>query len=259
MANILGILTALILAFSAFIALKNKEEYTAQKAVTESELSKRVRNTKNFEGLNKTIAELEAERDEAKQSRDELTANLEEQQKKNDEAGKQSGIAKRDLEETNFRLAEKTKELEELGEIKDLGPKIEGITISIQELEDELAILSTQNSRLRGQKNESSAKLEAIKGKLSDITSGRSLPSMKTRIGSVSKSLGFVTLAGGMNAGVIGGSKVAVVRNGEKIAELNVTAVSTNAATADVIQSTVKEGESVSVGDSVIPVEAIGS
>ncbi|MFT6381144.1 MAG: hypothetical protein ACJAXZ_002633, partial [Akkermansiaceae bacterium] len=95
-------------------------------------------------------------------------------------------------------------------------------------------------------------RLAAIKEKLSNITSGRSLASMKTTVRSVSSSLGLVTLNGGMKVGVIGGSKVAVMRGGEKIAELNVTAVSANTATADVIQSSLKEGESVSAGDKVI-------
>jgi hypothetical protein len=59
-----------------------------------------------------------------------------------------------------------------------------------------------------------------------------------------------------MRSGVIGGSKVAVMRGGEKIGELNVKAVSANLATADVIQSSLKEGENVAPGDTVIPVES---
>ena len=259
MVNTLGYLTAIVLAFSAFVAFKNKEEYTNQKQITENESSKRDRNQKKFEGLVDEIAGLESERDTANQSRDDFAAKLEEQEAKNEQVSKESEEAKSSLEETASRLAGKAKELEELGEIRDLGPKIEGLTISIQELEDKLAILNTENSRLRGQKTESGTRLATIKKKLSDITSGRSLPSMKTRISAISRTLGFVTLGGGINSGVIGGSKVAVVRGGEKIAELNVTAVSTNTATADIILSTLKKGEQVSVGDTVIPVEGAGS
>ncbi len=259
MANTFGILTALVLAFSAFVAFKNKEEYTQQINATENESVKRDRNQKKFETLLAETNELESDKDAANKSRDEFAVKLEAQEQTNSEAAKESEEAKSALDETTERLAEKKKELEELGEVRELGPKIERITISIQELEDKLAILNTQNSRLRGEKTNSSARLDAIKKKLSDISSGRSLPSMKTRISAISRTLGFVTLGGGMNSGVIGGSKVAVMRGGEKIAELNVTAVSLNTATADVIQSTLKKGEKVSVGDTVVPVEVAGN
>ncbi len=256
MANTFGILTALVLAFSAFVAYKNKEEYTNQITITDNESTKRDRNTKTFEGLMEDIAGLESEKDAANKSRDEFAMKLDEQTKKNEEVTSEANAAKATLEETSGRLAEKNKELEELGELKELGPKIERITISTQELEDKLAILNTQNSRLRGEKTQSAERLAAIKKKLSDMTSGRSLPNMKTRISAISRTLGFVTLGGGVNSGVIGGSKVAVMRGGEKIAELNITAVSTNTATADIIQSTLKKGVKVSVGDTVVPVEA---
>lgn len=55
-----------------------------------------------------------------------------------------------------------------------------------------------------------------------------------------------------MNDGVIGGSTVVAMRNGEEVAKLKVTAVSLSTATADVIQSTLKEGMSVSVGDTIV-------
>lgn len=255
MANTFGILTALVLAFSAFVAFKNKEEFKTQIAVTENEDSKRKRNTKTFDGLRKDIAGLNQEKDDANKSRDEYQVKLEAQEKTNADITKESKESKETLDSTTASLENKKTKLQELGAIETLAPKIERTTASIQELEDQVAILNAENSRLRGNKTNSAARLAAIKQKLSDITSGRSLPSMKTTVRSVSRSLGFVTLNGGMKAGVIGGSKVDVMRGGEKIAELNVTAVSENTATADVIQSTLKEGESVSAGDKVVPSE----
>ncbi|MFT6178578.1 MAG: hypothetical protein ACJAQT_002587 [Akkermansiaceae bacterium] len=252
MANTFGILTALVLAFSAFVAFKNKEEFKTQIDVTKLEDANRVRNTKNYDGLRTDILGLKKETDTANGSRDDYRAKLEAQEKANGAIALESKESKEKLDSTTERLDNKTTKLQELGPLKDLAPKIKRTTASILELENQVVILKGENSRLLGNKTNSATRLAAIKEKLSNITSGRSLASMKTTVRSVSSSLGLVTLNGGMKVGVIGGSKVAVMRGGEKIAELNVTAVSANTATADVIQSSLKEGESVSAGDKVI-------
>lgn len=258
MANTFGILAAFVLAFSAFVAYKNKEEYNTQIAATDLQSTQRDRNTQTFNGLVEDIAGLDSDRDTANQERDEFQVKLEAQQKVNEDITKESKESKSNLDDTKTRLTEKKDTLQELGPIAELAPKIEKTTISIQELEDQVAILNAQVSRLRGDKSNSADRLAAIKKKLSNISSGRSLPTMKTSIRSISSRLGFVTLGGGMKDGVTGGSKVAVMRGGVKIAELSVTAVSENTATADVIQSSLKNGDKVSVGDKVVAAEVAG-
>lgn len=258
MANTFGILTAFVLAFTSFVAWKNKEEYNTQITATQTQAKQRDRNQNKFEGLVEEIARLDGEKDVANQSRDDSQVKLEAQQATNESVKKESKESKANLDETTERLTQKKDTLQELGPIKELAPKIEKTTIAIQELEDQAAILNAQVSRLRGNKSDSAERLTAIKKKLSDITSGRSLPTMKTSIRSISSSLGIVTLSGGMKAGVIGGSKVAVMRGGAKIGELNITAVSENTATADVIQSSLKDGVKVSVGDKIIAAEVAG-
>lgn len=258
MANTFGILAALVLAFSAFVAFKNKEDFEKQKIASEGEADRLKRNENTYDGLVADIDGLTQEKVEANAKRDDFQAKLEDQNGKNKAVADEISEKEGELTSTKERVADKEEKLKELGDLELLAPKIERLQASTDELTDQVAILNTQVDRLRGEKSRTADALATAKKKLSDITSGRSLPTMKTKIRTISRSLGFVTLGTGMNGGVIGGSKVAVMRGGEKVAELNVTAVSANTATADIVQSSLKEGESVSVGDTVIPAEEAG-
>ncbi|YCM43793.1 hypothetical protein V2O64_21020 [Verrucomicrobiaceae bacterium 227] len=252
MANTFGILAALVLAFAAFVAYKNKEEHQTQIDVTNTEDLKLTRNTKQFEGLVEDTEGLEAETVVTNQSRDDFNAKL----KAQDDANKvaQDAIAEKEteLKETKERVAEAEEQLRELGDLESLAGKIEALKSSVANLEDEVAVLKAQNSQLRSVKASADQRSAALSQILSDRTSGKSLDSLKTSIANISDALGFVTLASGDNAGVVSGSTLDVQRGGETIAQLTVTAVSSNTATADIITSSVKEGESVSVGDSVV-------
>ena len=62
MANTFGILSALVLAFSAFVAFKNKEEFELQKQATISQENSRKVNTKTFDGLVASITTLEEDK-----------------------------------------------------------------------------------------------------------------------------------------------------------------------------------------------------
>ena len=255
MANTFGILSALVLAFSAFVAFKNKEEFTFQKDNTQAEQAKLDINNRSFNALVASIDKLTEEKIAANTSRDEFNVKLEAQAEKNKAVSAEIAMKEKELDSTKAEVAEAEEQLKELGNVEQLASKIKGLQDSVAELTDETTILKTQTDRLRGEEARTSEALTAAKKKLSDLTSGRSLPTMKTKIRSIDSNLGIVTLAAGIRSGVIGGSKVAVMRGGEKIGELNIKAVSANVATADVIQSSLKEGETVSVGDTVVPVE----
>ena len=54
--------------------------------------------------------------------------------------------------------------------------------------------------------------------------------------------------------GVVPGSKLAVMRDGNKIAELDVNAVESRVSTATILPSTVTAGERVEAGDVVVSV-----
>ena len=64
----------------------------------------------------------------------------------------------------------------------------------------------------------------------------------------------YVIIDHGADAGVVIGSRLAVLRGEKKICELNVTLVEANRASCDVVYSTLLTGESVKPGDRVIAV-----
>ncbi|MBK73619.1 MAG: hypothetical protein CMO76_09285 [Verrucomicrobiales bacterium] len=259
MVNTLGILTAIVLAFSAFVALKNKELF--EKAVIDTEQQKTDKKslTSAYNGLVEDIKELEAIREKAEASRDDLRAEVKKQTEANGAVESQIKTNETELASTKAEVADAQGKLKELGDLEELAPKIERLQASIAELKEQVATLNTEIERLRGEKSSTSQVLVAAKTKQSQITSGQSFPTMKTTIRSIDRRLGIVTLAAGIRSGVIGGSRVAVIRAGEKIAELNVKAVSANLATADVVQSSLQEGVDVAPGDIVIPVESASS
>lgn len=257
MVNTFGILTALVLAFTAFVSFKNKEEFEIQLKNTNNEQAKLDQNTKTFNGLVADNKQLLADTEAANKSKAEYQVKLDAQNTENE--GLKTSITTKEkiLGEVKDELANADDLLKELGPIASLAPKIGQLNTDISDLTDEVEILNTTNNNLTGEKKRTSEALASAKSKLSDITSGRSLPAMKAKIDRIDRRLGFVVLTKGIKQGVVGGSRVAVMRGGEKIAELSVTAVSSDAATANIIHSSLKEGENLVVGDTVVPVEGL--
>lgn len=255
MANTFGILTALVLAFSAFVAYKNKQEFELQK----DETAIKQRNFETLSGkygdLVADVTDLDQKTKDANESRDGLQAQLDEQNNINDDLDKTIAQKQSDLDQVTGSVANAEDKLKELGRLDELAPRIERLNAEIADLQDEVTTLNTEIDRLKGEKSRTNEALASAKTKQTNINAGRSLSSMETKIASIDRRLGFVTLADGIDAGVVGNSKVAVIRNGEKIGELSVTAVSANAATADILHSTIKEGMDVAIGDKVVPVQ----
>ena len=80
-------------------------------------------------------------------------------------------------------------------------------------------------------------------------------PNLKTRVSQVIHDFNVVVIDGGAaDLGVVPGSKLAVMRDGNKIAELDVNAVESRVSTATILPSTVTAGERVEAGDVVVSV-----
>lgn len=252
MVNTFGILTALVLAFSAFVAFKNKTNIETQNKIIETEERHKKQNGREFKNLVASVKMLDSDAAVANEKRDNDEAARDEQLEIL--AKVQQEVADTEKQTTEaIANAERTEEaVRELGPIENLEPILQQLTVSLAEAKDEKQILEAKVSNLRNSRTDATEVAEKAKQKLKFINSGQSLATLKTSVRTVSRSLGFVTLNGGMNDGVIGGSTVVAMRNGEEVAKLKVTAVSLNTATADVIQSTLKEDMSVSVGDTIV-------
>lgn len=255
MANTFGILAALVLAFAAFVAHKNKVEHQAQLDNIDTQNRNLATNQKSFKTLLDDTTALNEETTTTNATRDDFQAKLKLQNDENTAIQETIATKEAELKETKERVAEAKDKLKELGDLNSLAGKIKALNSSVVQLEDDLKLLEAQNSQLKGEKTSTADRSAALSKEMSDRNSGKSRPTLNTSIVHVSTTLGFVTLASGDNAGVVSGSKLDVKNGDETIAQLRVTAVSATTATADIIASSVVEGESVSQGDRVVASE----
>src|SRR6056297_1691372 len=123
MANTFGILTALVLAFSAFVAYKNKEEFELQKEETAIKQRSFDTLSNDFSELVTSIDKLEKNTETANDERDELQAQLDEQNKINDDLDSSIAQKQGELDKVTSSVADAEDKLKELGPIGDLAPK----------------------------------------------------------------------------------------------------------------------------------------
>lgn len=252
MANLFGILTAIVLALSALVAFKNKGAYEENIIKTEEQEGRLATSQKR---LKEAKGVLEALPIEIKGVDDEvatLTAAETAQTKANADI-------KAEVDSTTTKIGTNKEQLDgirektsKIGDLKELSSKmratngeLEELTQSISAAEAKLANLTAQNSSAESQVNEGKRKIE-------DFNSGRSF-FQKTRIRSIYPNWGFVTLASGNNAGVVTNSTLDVVRGGETIAKLLVTAVESNTSSASIVPDSLKSDVTLMVGDQVVP------
>jgi hypothetical protein len=252
MANILGIFTAIILAVSAFIAVKNNARFETEIANKETESQRLATSQGILKDRQKTLEELPIERadiDAQFAVKSEEEAKLKEANNgfKADIQSKTSKIAANKTQFDEFR--EKTPGI---GNIRDLADKMKSMRVEREELttaitnnEATLANLSTDNTNTQ-------AEADRRKLELDTLGKGQSLPSLKTSIRNIYPAWGFVTLAAGNDAGVNANSTLDIVRDGETIARLLVTAVETRSASASIIPDSIAQDVTLMVGDRVV-------
>lgn len=253
MANLFGILTAIVLALAALVAFKNKEAYDIGITETQTQkdlLTKSQARLKAAEAVLKALPEERAGVDAEVAT---LTSAEATQKKSNEELTAE-------VEATTAKIAGNKEKLDgirektaKIGDLKELSSKMRAtngelaeLALSITAAEAKLADLTAQGSATDSQINDGKRKFE-------DFGSGQSLASMRTRIRSIYPNWGFVTLASGNNAGVVTNSTLNVERNGETIAKLLVTAVESSSASASIVPDSLAQDVTLMVGDQVVP------
>ncbi len=167
---------------------------------------------------------------------------------------------------------------------KSMGPKEEELKTMVTQLDAikakskdmanvaetmrEIETMKEDNNKLKAQVDAASAKRDALVARIGQIESGVaalnklesdqrahvSPASLKTSIRNVYDTWGFVVLDSGANSGIVLGSRLAVLRDGDKIAELSVSNVETGKSSADIIPSSLTEGIQIRPGDQVVAV-----
>lgn len=248
-----GILTALVLAISTWIGYKNQTEYKKQIVFRQTE-------ERNFERevkiLEKRTAEWEATiaaKEELMASNEEISAEIAELESKI--AAVKNEVAQKEAKKRRLEaeVAEATAIMDKVGGVRALVPKIKGLRSDIARLTSDIEAGNAKLSNLKQTKIDTDASIVVNEQRVELETTGVSQPMLATTIKTVYSTWGFVTLNGGDIQGVVPGSILDVVRDGEVVAKLKVTTVEPNRAAADVLRDSIGADVFLRPGDKVVP------
>lgn len=253
MAKVFGILTALVLAFSAFVAHKNGEKYQSEISIRQKEQQSLADTEKRLTSAKEDLASTTKSREETEATVVKLTKDKVAQDKLNN-------LLKADIEKKVAEVTANTEKLEALKKKLEGLPNIETLASVIKtrraELEELASTIAASEATLANLTSES-ARLDKVNANYREMSSWpaakKSNPALKTRISAIYSNWGFVTLGAGNAAGVIASSNLDVVRDGETIAKLVVTAVEAGTSSASIVPDSLKADTVLMVGDSVVP------
>lgn len=253
MANVFGILTAIVLALAAFIATKNKAAYETEISATKDQKGLLTKSQARLTAAEAKLVALPIERagvdaDVAKLTEVEEAAQASNAKLKADFDEKTATLAANKVKLDGIR--EKT---EKTGDIKELASKMKATNGELEELGQSITATEAKLANLTAQGTQTESQIKASMANFAIISKGDSLPSLKTRIRSIYPNWGFVTLASGNTAGVVANSTLDVVRDGQAIAKLLVTAVESNSASASIVPDSMVPDVTLMVGDRVTP------
>ncbi|MGE9268852.1 MAG: hypothetical protein ACQKBY_12220 [Verrucomicrobiales bacterium] len=254
MANVFGILSALLLAVAAFVAHKNSEALKKEIELTGREDQAFQENQAMDAKLKDEIDALVSETEKLTAEGEELTGKLNEQKEGNSKV--ELAITEKETEAKGKedKVNEAKKSLADLGDIPDLVREMKSTQKSVADLTNEIGVLEAKLSQLEQSKKALGSTLTTLKDTNRMRRQKKAPADLSTRVRSVYNTWGFVTIAAGDNDNVMTGSTLQVLRGGEPIAQLKVTSVEANTAAADIVKDSIAEGESVSPGDTVVPV-----
>ncbi|MEY3395244.1 MAG: hypothetical protein RL346_1480 [Verrucomicrobiota bacterium] len=253
MATAFGIITFIVLLASAFVAQKNNERMAHEieqrdqalrnQNASEKELK---RNQETFAALEEEIprilAETEAARNQEKELREVNTKLKEDIEFK---TGKVASLQREYDDAKNTVLL--------VGEPSSLVAKAKEMKIKSQELDVVIANKESKVENLNAENTSAADLASRLKDNIDTIGRGESLPNLKTRISHIYPNWGFVTLSGGYQSGVTGGSPLQVTRDGAVIAKLIVSTVERSSASASIVPDSLAPDITLRVGDTVVP------
>ena len=253
MANVFGILTAIVLALAAFVAFKNKEHYATSIEQTKIQKENLTKSEARLKAAQDVLTALPVEISGVDAEVDKLSTAEATQKKANDDLTAKVAEKTKKIADNKEKLDDIRAKTEKSGNINELAAKLRATSAELVELAVSIDAATGKLANLTAQNSANDAQVNASKDKFDNYTSGQSLPALNTRIRSIYPNWGFVTLAGGNNAGVVANSTLNVVRNGETIAKLLVTAVESSSASASIVPDSLAADATLMVGDRVVP------
>ncbi len=252
MSKVFGTIAVVFLAAAAFIAHKNQEAYKKEIVTHQGEEATEKSTTKEFASQ---VARFKAA-DEARQAEVDKEAKVAEElaevTKKFDAAKKKVDDLKAQHKSNETEIASAEEALKGLPDPGELIPKIKRMRGELTQATSGIASEEAKLANLIRNEKNGKARIKILRDRIAMQTTGKSFPNLRTSISSVYRNWGFVILAAGDKQGVITGSTLDVVRGGEVIGKLKVTAVEAGRAAADIVLDSVSEGTTLRPGDRVV-------
>lgn len=261
MSKVFGSIAIVVLIATSFFAWRNMtalqqeagDKSTNKEGRIQIAKSLEVSTTQELKTQRLRLADATTQRDEHVNSEAQTATQLA-------QATGQQEEAKEKIKDLNAQKEDNATQITEAKDILSGLPDPDTLIPRINSMRNELsattADISSQEARLANlvQKDkQGKERIAQTREQMSYYTSGKSLPTLKGKIRSVHRNWGFVIINAGNKQGVVSGSTLDVVRDGEIIAKLKVTAVEEGLSSANIIPESLSEGVSLSQGDSVIP------
>ncbi|MGB0992666.1 MAG: hypothetical protein ACPG32_09375 [Akkermansiaceae bacterium] len=252
MSKVFGTIAAVLLAAAAFVAFKNKEAYAKEIQTHQGQVRKKDSNQKS---LAKELERFNVADGERKR----LLADAEGVQKEVDTQTATYNKLEKDVKALEEQHDSNAKEIASADDIlkglpdpKELVPKVRRMKAQLAEARTGIATQEARLANLTREDKSGKASIKGLRDRIELYNTGKSFPNLRTRISTVYRNWGFVILAAGDKQGVVSGSTLNVVRGGEVIAKLKVTAVEAGRASANIVLDSVAEGTTVHSGDTVV-------
>ena len=259
MANIFSILTALVLVISGFLAYANwgregEKERGYRGWITQRQYEETtLREAKDrLASLEKQLADTEAELADFKGRNEGLQEEVDQQLAKNEKLSEDVDAKKEVADSKEAEVASREENFVPLQDVQEILSRLKKTRASLNTLALSIDEKEAATVNLEAQKKSTESTMANLKEKISWRVNGKSDPGLQTAVRSVYSGLGFVTLAGGDNLGIVKDSQLSVMRDGAEIAKLIVTTVELTTAAADIDPDSLADGMTVQAGDKVV-------
>ncbi|MDB9741718.1 hypothetical protein OAB00_02570 [Akkermansiaceae bacterium] len=251
MAITLGILAAIFTALALWIGLKNEEAKKEQVKYLGIEKKDNENNLKTKKNLDEKIKGQNEAYFASIESIDKKLA--ERDQKEAEKLGLESDLAalKTNVEDLSNRLADFKAKIPDVGAVETLISDLQRAKEAIASTETQIDELNTANAILNDEITKQNDKIAYQVKWIGNHSAYQAQESLSASINAVYSNWGFVVVDAGDVQGVTPKSYLVVKRGEEYICDLVVKTTTNGAATAEIVQSTLVDGEYVQVGDNV--------
>ncbi len=139
-------------------------------------------------------------------------------------------------------------------DLKVIGERIAELVESNNALEAQADAEKTMTAALGEELKRTLEQIEVAKETAKARLERRSPADLKCSVVSADPAWDYVVLDGGIDKEIVIGSRLAVMRGGQKVCELSVTLVESKKSVCDVVYSTMRPGDKVRPGDAVVSV-----